>query len=102
MTQWTPAPELHGEHDPMRRLARLGVGEGQHHDALDHITSLVSSLLDVPMGLVSLVEAKRQLFLSRQQAQTREHLDGRQLLGRGAVHEEEDDAARRSCRDVVQ
>jgi hypothetical protein len=31
---------------------------------------------------------------TRQQAQTRQLLDSRQLLGRGAVHEDEDDAAR--------
>ena len=85
MTQWTPAPALHDEHERMRRLARLGVGEGQHHDALDHITSLVSSLLDVPMGLVSLVEAKRQFFLSRQQAQTRELLGAKGREGIGSI-----------------
>lgn len=39
---------------------------------------------------------------TRQQPQTRQLLDSRQLLGRGAVHDDEDDTAHRSRRDVVQ
>jgi PAS domain S-box-containing protein len=62
---WLPAPTPLDEHERLRRLFRLGVGEGQHHEFLDTITALAASIVKSPISVVSLVEENRQFFLSR-------------------------------------
>jgi PAS domain S-box-containing protein len=62
---WLPAPAPLDEHERLRRLLRLGIGEGQHHEFLDTITSLAASIVKSPISVVSLVEENRQFFLSR-------------------------------------
>ncbi len=65
MNSWVPAPALHDEPERLRRLAGLGVAEGQRHEVLDHLTALAGALLGAPIALVTLVEPERQFFLSR-------------------------------------
>ncbi|MFZ9889980.1 MAG: GAF domain-containing protein, partial [Myxococcota bacterium] len=65
MPPWSAAPIPPDEQERLRRLARLGVGEGQRHEVLDHVTALASRILGAPIALVTLVEKERQLFLSR-------------------------------------
>jgi PAS domain S-box-containing protein len=62
---WLAAPAPLDEHERLRRLFRLGIGEGQHHEFLDTITALAASLVKSPISVVSLVEENRQFFLSR-------------------------------------
>ncbi len=62
---WTTAPTPIDEHERLRRLLRLGIGEGQHHEFLDTITGLAAAVLKSPISVVSLVEENRQFFLSR-------------------------------------
>jgi PAS domain S-box-containing protein len=62
---WTAAPKPIDEHERLRRLLQLGIGEGQHHEFLDSVTTLAASIVKSPISLVSLVEADRQFFLSR-------------------------------------
>jgi PAS domain S-box-containing protein len=62
---WLPAPTPLDEHERIRRLLRLGIGEGQHHEFLDTITALAASVVKSPISVVSLVEENRQFFLSR-------------------------------------
>ena len=65
MTTWVPAPTLLDEAERLRRLAELGLHEGQRHEVLDTLTALASGLLGTPIALVTLVEADRQRFASR-------------------------------------
>jgi PAS domain S-box-containing protein len=64
-TPWVPAPAPLDEHERLRRLLRLGIGEGQHHEFLDTVTALAASIVKSPISVVSLVEENRQFFLSR-------------------------------------
>jgi hypothetical protein len=52
------------EHERLRRLIGLGIGQ-ERHDFLDTITALAASTLKCPIALVSLVEEERQFFASR-------------------------------------
>jgi PAS domain S-box-containing protein len=65
MAPWVRAPVPVDEPDRLRRLSRLGIREGQPHEVLDNLTALASTVLGVPIALVSLVEDDRQVFLSR-------------------------------------
>jgi PAS domain S-box-containing protein len=62
---WTGAPTPLDEPERLRRLLRLGIGEGQHHEFLDTITALAAATIRSPISLVSLVEENRQFFLAR-------------------------------------
>jgi PAS domain S-box-containing protein len=53
------------EHARLARLARLTLRAGERHDALDHLTTLAADLVEVPIALVSIVTADRQVFASR-------------------------------------
>jgi len=65
MTTWVPAPTLLDEAERLRRIAELGLAEGQRHEVLDTLTALASGLLGAPIALVTIVEADRQRFASR-------------------------------------
>lgn len=62
---WTPAPVPLDEPERLRRLLRLGIGEGQRHDFLNVVTAIAATTLGSPISLVSLVEESRQFFLAR-------------------------------------
>ena len=64
MKPWTLPPVLLDEHERLRRLAGLGIGQ-ERHDFLDTITALAAATLKCPIALVSLVEEDRQYFASR-------------------------------------
>jgi len=64
MKPWTLPPMLLDEHERLRRLIGLGIGQ-ERHDFLDTITALAASTLKCPIALVSLVEEERQFFASR-------------------------------------
>jgi PAS domain S-box-containing protein len=65
VSEWKAAPIPGDEHARLGRLARLTLREGERHDALDHMTALAADLTQVPMALVSIVTADRQVFASR-------------------------------------
>ncbi len=64
MKPWSLPPMLLDEHERLRRLAGLGIGQ-ERHDFLDTITALAAATLKCPIALVSLVEEERQYFASR-------------------------------------
>jgi len=65
VTGWTSAPVPGDEQARLGRLSRLTLREGERHDALDHVTALAAELAQVPIALVSIVTADRQVFASR-------------------------------------
>jgi PAS domain S-box-containing protein len=62
---WLAAPTPPDEGARRDRLAMLGLALGQRHPVLDELTALASGVLGAPIALVSLVESRRQTFLSR-------------------------------------
>jgi signal transduction histidine kinase/ActR/RegA family two-component response regulator len=59
-----PAPSLPGEQDRLATLRDLGILGTPPEPAFDDLTELARTLLDVPMAMVSLVDADRQWFKS--------------------------------------
>jgi PAS domain S-box-containing protein len=61
------APEPHPEEsERLQRLRELGVLDTAPEAAFDRVTQLATKLFDVPIALVSLIDANRQWFKSRQ------------------------------------
>jgi GAF domain-containing protein len=61
-----PAARIpHDEHERLAALAAFEVLDTGADERFDAITELVASILDVPIALVSIVDAKRQWFKSR-------------------------------------
>jgi GAF domain-containing protein len=60
-----PTPSAADEPERLAALARTGLLDTPPAGAFDRITRSVAGLLDVPMALISLVDEKRQWFLSR-------------------------------------
>ena len=60
------APEPAREAERLALLHSLRVLDSGSEDAFDRITGLAAKLFDVPMALVSLIDADRQYFKSRQ------------------------------------
>ena len=60
-----PPPTPRDEFERLQRLAQLGVRPGQRHESLDVLMQAVSAALDVPIALVSIVDADEQFFLAR-------------------------------------
>jgi hypothetical protein len=54
------------EVDRLIALYSLGLLDAPGFETLDHVTRMVTKSLDVPFALISLVDDKRQWFLSRQ------------------------------------
>ncbi len=63
--RWQNAPLPDNEADRLRTLHDLGVLDTEPEDRFDRYTSLASTTFDVPIALVSLVDADRQWFKSR-------------------------------------
>ena len=61
----TPASIPPGEQRRLAALRELGILDGPPQDGLDRITTILASALNVPIALVSLVDAHRQWFASK-------------------------------------
>jgi GAF domain-containing protein len=60
------SPQLRRIHDPerLRALAATGLMDSPPEDAYDRLTRLAAYLLEVPVALVTLLDAERQFFKS--------------------------------------
>ncbi len=63
--RWQNAPLPADEDQRVRSLNRLGVLDTDSEARFDRLTQMVSDVLDVPIALVSLVDADRQWFKSK-------------------------------------
>ena len=63
--RWQNAPLPADEAQRVRSLNRLGVLDTDSEARFDQLTQMVSDVLDVPIALVSLVDADRQWFKSK-------------------------------------
>lgn len=61
----TAPEELLGDEDRLRTLEATGLLDTDPEDVFDDVTALASSLLPVPVSLVTLVDQYRQFFKSR-------------------------------------
>jgi diguanylate cyclase (GGDEF)-like protein len=75
------APTPHDDRDRVTSLRHLGVLDTPAEERFDRITRLACRLLDVPIALVSLVDADRQWFKSRQGLETCETPRGVSFCG---------------------
>src|SRR5262245_28205652 len=64
--RWICAPATADEAARVRALRELGILDSAPEERFDRITRLAQRLFDVPIALVSLVDAERQWFKSRQ------------------------------------
>jgi phosphoribosyl 1,2-cyclic phosphodiesterase/CheY-like chemotaxis protein len=64
--RWMRAPFPPDESARLRVLHELGILDSPPEERFDRITRLAQRLFDVPMALVTLVDAERQWFKSRQ------------------------------------
>ncbi len=62
--RWMRAPLAENEHLRLRALRHLGVLDTEPEERFDRLTRLAAALFDVPIALVSLVDADRQWFKS--------------------------------------
>lgn len=62
---FTPAPLLDDESERLATLRRYQILDTGFDDSLNRITRIVAALLEVPISLVSLVDADRQWFKAR-------------------------------------
>ena len=67
-----PAPDLANELDRLKALRSLEILDSPAEERFDRITRLASAIFDVPISLVSFVDADRQWFKSRYGLQTTE------------------------------
>jgi CheY-like chemotaxis protein len=64
--RWERAPEPPDEAERLRALRALGILDTPPEERFDRLTRLAVELFDVPIALVTLVDADRQWFKSRQ------------------------------------
>jgi phosphoribosyl 1,2-cyclic phosphodiesterase len=64
-SRWQNAPLPEDEHERLAALRDLGVLDSPPEERFDRYTAEISDLLDVPVALVSFVDADRQWFKSR-------------------------------------
>ena len=64
--RWVRAPRPPDEPDRLRALHGLGLLDTPPEERFDRFTRLARRIFDVPMALVTLVDAERQWFKSRQ------------------------------------
>ncbi len=70
--RWTRAPLTADEPERLRALRDAGVLDSPAEERFDRITRLARRVFDVPIALVSLVDAERQWFKSHQGLDVRE------------------------------
>ena len=63
-SRWTPAPVPHDEDERLAATRALGLLDTLPEERFDRITRLASALFDVPVALISLIDANRQWFKS--------------------------------------
>ncbi len=61
---WEPAPVPHDEDERLAATRALGLLDTLPEERFDRITRLASALFDVPVALISLIDANRQWFKS--------------------------------------
>ena len=59
------APTPENQADRLEELESYGILDTEAEDSFDEVTALVKQICDVPVALISLVDADRQWFKSR-------------------------------------